>query len=213
MSHFGADRGMKLNRIFKVADAGIDCLVDDLGVGSHDPEDVAEHHEGLVRSGSVLGLPNDVIDVVEADGRDVAGYLAAFSHGPELRGRRVERLSPGKHIEQDIRIDEDPHLRDLYLSDRASSMSLRSDRPLGSLTIPDALRVMGPSEDSLVLSDAVRDRRKRANIADTLVCRSAAMRFASRIKGFSALKVSFVVLIALLPLGGIRTVWLRGYVQ
>lgn len=117
---FRANGAEVLNRIFQIPEVGVDGLIEDLFVQRHWLERIAQERHHSMGGLAAVELPRNVVDVVETDGGDETPDAALFGQRPDTNAVCVERLPPGEHIEEHVRIDKHVHAHSLYLSRRES---------------------------------------------------------------------------------------------
>ncbi len=105
------DGGEILDSILEIWHPRIDRLVHHLRVAGRQGEDVAELDHRLHRP-AVVGEPtDDVIDVGDADRGDDPSQLALLRQRPDGCGVIVESFPRAEDVEEDVGVDQDPHLR------------------------------------------------------------------------------------------------------
>ena len=98
---------MELHGIFEVVTLGVDRLVDDSTIRGDTIEHITQKTESFSSRITAGDFSDDVVHVVEADGRDESLDLTFLSQGPHSGGRLVEWLAMPEDIEQDVRVYED----------------------------------------------------------------------------------------------------------
>lgn len=122
----GSEGAEVLDGVFEVFEAGVDGLVEDLLVQGHGRERVAEQDHHAVGHATGAELADDVVDVVETDGRDERRDPPLFGQRPEACTVGVEGLALGQDVDEHVRIEKDVHAHSPYLSFSASARTSAS---------------------------------------------------------------------------------------
>ncbi len=97
----------ELNGILKVGEFCGDGLINDIMFKGNKRKNGIQNLNGMLSAVFSFMFPNEIIDIIETDCRNINFHFASFCHLPNCRCTCEMRWSFQKNIKKDICVDED----------------------------------------------------------------------------------------------------------